>query len=282
MAMIDVSRQRRSILRDAAVLDHLPSELLEIVKHQSSTKLFDAVSEAALSPSLTERIFVHFEDVFSDICARWILNAGNGPRRLLVASAIARILPFAPYLSTFLQCSGKAGDEAAPGPSLHLVLPALDASLGLDADALLQVLLAYWRLFSFDLRTFSPLISPEYLQSLFAHESRAVRYLAIRIFCQLFHASDYKLESLIDTHVGNANAITADFDGAPVDYGFLSLHEHARAKKIIALRQRVTREDQKSEHNHEPILQSLTQYAVSYGKIVLPDHSYQMTTPQTL
>ncbi|PON27239.1 hypothetical protein TGAM01_v203620 [Trichoderma gamsii] len=270
MTMIDVSRQRRSLLRDAAVLDHLPSELLEIVKHQSSTKLFDAVSEAALSPSLTERIFVHFEDVFSDICARWILNAGNGPRRLLVASAIARLLPFAPYLSTFLQCSGKAGDEAAPGPSLQLVLPALDASLGLDADALLQVLLAYWRLFSFDLRTFSPLISPEYLRSLFAHESRAVRYLAIRIFCQLFHASDYKLESLTDTHVGNANAITADFDGASVDYGFLSLHEHARAKKIIALRQRVAREDQESEHNHEPVLQSLTQYAVSYGKIVLP------------
>ncbi|KAL9484939.1 hypothetical protein ACSS6W_003728 [Trichoderma asperelloides] len=270
MAMIDVSRQRRSLLRDAAVLEHLPSELLEIIKHQSSTKLFDAVAEAALSPSLTERILVHFEDVFSDICARWILNAGNGPRRLLVASAIARILPFAPYLSTFLRCSGKAGDGAAQGPSLHLVLPALDASLGLDADALLQVLLAYWRLFSFDLRTFSPLISPEYLQSLFAHESRAVRYLAIRIFCQLFHASDYKLESLIDTHVGNANAITADFDGAPADYGFLSLHEHARAKRIIALRQRVAREDQESEHNHEPVLQSLTQYAVSYGKIVLP------------
>ncbi|KAM0253891.1 hypothetical protein ACHAQJ_007123 [Trichoderma viride] len=283
MAMIDVSRQRRSLLRDATVLDHLPSELLEIIKHQSSTKLFDAVSEAALSPSLTEKIFVHFEDVFSDICARWILNAGNGPRRLLIASAIARILPFAPYLSTFLRCHGKTGHEAAQEPSLHLVLPTLDgASLGLDADALLQVLLTYWRLFSFDLRTFSSLIPPEYLQSLFTHESRAVRYLAIRIFCQLFHASDYKLESLIDAHVGDGNAITADFDGSLVDYGFLSLHEHARAKRINALRQQVTRNDRESEHGREPFLQSLTQHAISYGKIVLPRPSIPVGGPSDL
>ncbi|KAL7950476.1 hypothetical protein V8C42DRAFT_359440 [Trichoderma barbatum] len=283
MAMIDVSRQRRSLLRDAAALEHLPSELLEIIKHQSSTKLFDAVSEAALTPALTERIFVHFEDVFSDICARWILNAGSGQRRLLIASAIARILPFAPYLSTFFQCSGRAAEEAAQGPSLHLVLPTLDGvSSALDADALLQALLTYWRLFSFDLRTFSSLIPPEYLQSLFAHESRAVRYLAIRIFCQLFHASDYKLESLIETHVGNANAITADFDGAPVDYGFLSLHEQARAKRIIALRQQVKRYDQESEDDGQPFLQSLTQHAVSYGKIVLPRPSVPTGGPSDL
>ncbi|KAL6692625.1 hypothetical protein J3F84DRAFT_103279 [Trichoderma pleuroticola] len=283
MTMIDVSRQRRSLLKDAAALDHLPAELLEIIKHQSSTKLFDAVSEAALIPSLTERIFVHFEDVFSDICARWILNAGNGPRRLLIASAIARILPFAPYLSTFLQCPGRAGEQAAQGPSLHLALPTLDGvALGLDADALLQALLTYWRLFSFDLRTFSSLIPPEYLQSLFAHDSRAVRYLAIRIFCQLFHASDFKLESLIETHVGSANAITADFDGTSVDYGFLSLHEQARAKRIIALRQQVKRYAQDSEDDCQPLLQSLTQHAVSYGKIVLPRPSVPTGGPSDL
>ncbi|OTA01223.1 hypothetical protein A9Z42_0015340 [Trichoderma parareesei] len=284
MAMIDVSRQRRSLLRDAAALDHLPAELLEIIKHQPSTKLFDAVAEAALTPTLTERIFAHFEDVFSDICARWILNAGNGSRRLLVASAIARILPFAPYLSTFLRCPGEAGEQdAVQGPSLHLVLPALDGvSLGLDADALLQALLTYWRLFSFDLRTFSSLISPDYLQSLFAHESRAVRYLAIRIFCQLFHASDHKLESLIELHVGSANAITAEFDGALVDYGFLSLHEHMRAKRIIALRQQVKRYAEESQGECQPFLQSLTQHAVSYGKIVLPRPSVPSGGPSDL
>ncbi|KAH6610699.1 midasin, partial [Trichoderma cornu-damae] len=285
MAMIDVSRQRRSLLRDAAALDHLPSELLEIIKHQSSTKLLDAVSEAALTPALTERIFVHFEDVFSDICARWILSAGNGPRRLLIASAIARILPFAPYLSTFLQCPGEPGDEAAQAPSLHLVLPALDGvslSLDADADALLQALLTYWRLFSFDLATFGSLVSPEHLQGLFAHERRAVRYLAIRIFCQLFHASDHKLELLIETHLGSADAIAADLDGAPADYGFLSLHEHARAKRIIALRQQVNRQHRESQDDCEPFLQSLTRHAVSYGNVVLPRPSLPLGGPSDL
>ncbi|KAK5990072.1 Midasin [Cladobotryum mycophilum] len=285
MVMIDVSRQRRSLLSDATALDHLPSELLEIVKDQSSTKLFDAISEAALNPSLTEPIFVHFEDVFSDICARWILSAGNGSRRLLVVSAIARILPFAPYLSTFLQCPGKngggGGGAGEQPPPLHLLLPQLDgASSELGQDSLLQSLLTYWRLLSFDVRTFSSLISPAYMQSLFTHESRAVRYLAIRLFCQLFHASDHKLEALIEAHVGNKDAIIADFDGAQVDYGFLSLHERARAKKVIALRQRVKRDNQDSDS--QPCPQTLTPYVVSYGEIILPRPTVPISDPSSL
>lgn len=288
MAMIDVSRQRRSLLSDATALDHLPPELLEILKDHSSTKLFDAVSEAALSPPLTELIFAHFEDVFPDICARWILNSSSGPRQIRVASAIARILPFAPYLSSFLQCTTaaaaathKSSSSVQQPPSLQLLLARLDETTShLDQDSLLQVLLTYWRLLSFDQRTFSSLISPALLQALFAHENRAVRYLAIRIFCQLFRASDHKLESLVHEHVGKNDAIIADFDGRSVDYGFLSLHERDRAKKLLAQRRQV----KQNEHvpADQPSLQTITPYVVSYGDVLLPRPSGPIGDPSSL
>lgn len=270
MTVIDVSRQRRSLLEDAAALHHLPPDLLEIIRNSSSTNLLDAVSQAALSPPLTERIFVHFENVFPDLCARWILNTGTGARQMRIAAAFARVLPFAPYLSNFLRCSAQAPVPMNQPPSLQLLLPPIDeaSSSELNADSLLEGLVTAWRLLSFDPRTFSPLVSPSYMQSLFTHESRAVRYVAIRIFSQLLHASDFKLETLINEHVGKEEAVIADLDGTSVDYGFLTLHEHARAQRLVALREQVKQDDR--DHDQKPYPQSLTPYVVPYGEIVLP------------
>ncbi|CAM1505364.1 Fc.00g110010.m01.CDS01 [Cosmosporella sp. VM-42] len=270
MAMVDVSRQRRSLLQDATVLEHLPVELLDIIKDQTSAKLLDAVSEAALSPILTERIFVHFEDVFPDICARWILNPGNGRQRIRIYSALARLLPFAPYLSAFLERSHFESETSNNSPSLRLSPPKLDhESAPQDEETLILNLLVAWRLTSFDARNFGPLTSPALMQTLFKHESRAVRYLAIRLFTQLLHGSDWKLEALIQEFVGKDEAIIGDFDGRSVDYGFLSLHEHARVKNVVTLRQQLKEKVDDGETVAQ-CLQSLTPYVVLYGNVILP------------
>ncbi|PNY23678.1 Midasin [Tolypocladium capitatum] len=282
MAMIDVSRQTRSLLEDATALDHLPPDLLEIIRNSSSTNLLDAVSQAALSPPLTERIFAHFENVFPDLCARWVLNAGTGTRQLRIAAAFARVLPFAPYLSNFLRCSAQASASVNQPPSLQLLLANIDeaSSPELNAGDLLESLVTAWRLLSCDSRTFSPLASPSYMQSLFTHESRAVRYVAIRIFSQLLDASDFKLEALINEHVGKEDAIIADLDGTSVDYGFLTLHEHARAQRLVALREQVKQGDR--DDDRMPCPQSLTPYVVPYGEIVLPRPNGPIGDPSSL
>lgn len=268
--MVDVSRQRRSLLQDATVLEHLPSELLAIIEDQTSTKLLDAVSQAALSPPLTERIFVHFEQVFPDICARWILNPGNEQQHIRIYSALARLLPFAPYLSSFFEITSHGQTSLTNSPALRLPPPKLDQdSSPTTEDALLQSLLVAWRLISFDSRNFATLTSPALLQALFHHESKAVRYLAIRVFTQLLHGSDWKLEALIQEHIGNGEAIIADFDGRSIDYGFLSLHEHARVKSVIALRQQL-QSAQENDDGESPCMKSLTPYVVSYGNVILP------------
>ncbi|RDA83003.1 hypothetical protein CP532_4393 [Ophiocordyceps camponoti-leonardi (nom. inval.)] len=279
MTSFNLSRQTRSLLQDETALHHLPPDLLDIIRHHSSTSLLDAVAEAALSPSLTDRIFVHFEDVFPDICARWILNASSEKQKLIVAAAFARILPFAPYLAEFIGCSHRSSQVR---PSLHLELISVDEEFPwqLDSDELLLALITQWRLLSFDLRLFRTVVSPLFIQSLFRRGSRAVRYVAIRIYCQLLRASDKKLETLILEHCGRENAIIADFDGASVDFGFLSLHEHRRAQRVIALRDHVKRHDH--DLCQEPLLQTLTSYVVPYGNVVLPRPSGSVGEPSTL
>ncbi|KAH7162450.1 hypothetical protein B0J13DRAFT_633451 [Dactylonectria estremocensis] len=271
MAMVDVSRQRRSLLQDAIVLEHLPSELLVIFKDQASTKLLDAASQAALSPPLTERIFVHFEQVFPDLCARWILNAGDEQQRGRIYSALAKLLPFAPYLSAFFEIPSLGQSSSlTSSPALRLPPPRLnqDSSATTD-DVLLQRLLIAWRLISFDSRNFSSLVSPAFLQELFHYENKGIRYLAIRVFTQLLHGSDWKLEALIQEHIGKDMAVIADFDGRSIDYAFLSLHEHARVKSVIALRQQL-QSAQEYDDSESPCVQSLTPYVVSYGNVILP------------
>ncbi|KAF9769272.1 hypothetical protein IL306_013319, partial [Fusarium sp. DS 682] len=270
MSMIDVSRQRRSLLADATVLEHLPAEILAIIQDQSSTKLLDAVAEAALCPLLTERIFAHFENVFPDICARWILNPGNEQQRIRIYSALARILPFAPYLSTFIEYASSIPEQTTTPPSLRLPPLRLDQdAMTQDGEILLQSLLVTWRLISFDSRNFGPLTSAALMQTLFKHESRAVRYLATRIFIQLLHGSDWKLESLIQEHIGKSEAILADFDGRSIDYGFLSLYEHSRVKSFLALREEIRAAPEADKYD-SPCVQTLTPYVVSYGNVILP------------
>ena len=243
MATVDLSRQV------------LPPEILEIIGGPTPN-LLDIISEAALRrPELTDRLYAHFDYVFPDVCARWTLNFGHETANAI--ASFARVLPFAPYLSSSLEKYLKdhtfQWGLVASAPPVHLQ----------------RFLLAAWRLNSFDLATYGTLTSPLAMQSLFQHGSRAVRYLAIRIFCQLLRASDFKMEALIREHVGMDEAILGDFDGRDVDYMFLSLAEHGRLAIMTELQQQTTAV---THGTHNPSLpsQRLTPLVVVYGNTMLP------------
>ncbi|KAK0646139.1 hypothetical protein B0T16DRAFT_352277 [Cercophora newfieldiana] len=267
---IDVSAQRASLLADAATLELLPPELLLIIQDHQSTKLLEAVARAALAAPATDSIFCHFESIFADICARWILSS---PRLdVKVLSSFARILPFSPALSVFLTTHLQQGRGK---------FDALDLASFRDED-LLHVHLALWRLNNFDKRTYEALSRPSQLQSLFSHQEPAVRYLAIRIFCQLHDAADLKVESLLQKHIPKDTRIVADLDGRKADYAFLSLYEDSRVQQIQDLRSRV-RAGMAAEPTQLRIpMQNLTSLVVTYGKMVLPRPLGPVNTPSTL
>jgi midasin len=284
MAEIDVSRQRASLLSDSTTVQLLPPEILQHIQHHKTDQLLDAVASAARLPQLTGRIFVHFEGVFPDICARWLSSSrteGSTTARDIICS-FARILPFAPYLSTFLDeylhhLSQKKTNTEGVAFDWHFDLYPL---IG-NTDSLLQFLVALWRLNSFDRRRYSGLSRPSQIQALFHHASAAVRYLAIRVFCQLHDAADAKLEDLLKAQIEDGDDLVADFDGRRLDFTFLSLHEHTRAQEIQSLRSRAHEEFTNSIHG-QVLLQELTPYVLRYGCAVLPRPSGPTNTPSSL
>jgi midasin len=100
MDELDVRKGQQAVLQDAAVLEQLPEELLHVIQSGERARFLDAVAAASLTPVLTTRFFARFERVFADTCSRWISN----PRceRRVVIESFARILPFAPHLSAYL------------------------------------------------------------------------------------------------------------------------------------------------------------------------------------
>lgn len=282
MAMIDVSRQKRSFLSDTDITSRLPADLLKIIL-TCSPDILDAVSEAALIPPLTDLIFAHFEDAFPDICARWVLKASNSSSsNASVASSFARILPFQPFLSAFLRSSSSQGRVRSA--SCQLPLQELDGdSASKNREELLQQLVTVWRLVNFDAREFRSLVTPTFLQTLFRHDHKAVRYVAIRIFCKLLEASDYKLDALINSHVGIQSGIFESLDGCQVDYGFLTLHEHDRLNRFYSKKKQL-RSLWSQEHYIEipKCNQNLTPYVTAYGNALLPRPQGPIGEPPSL
>ncbi|KLU89006.1 midasin [Magnaporthiopsis poae ATCC 64411] len=280
MAQIDASPQIQSLLGDATTFGLLPSELQNIGWWESSTNALDAIAEAALrQPQLTDKLFAHFEPVFADVAARWLRGgvAHHVLRPELVISAFARVLPFCPYLSVFLEDYLQGTTVAlkhVDGGGLQLVLQCQRRNGGAsDSSALsdlVSFLLSVWRLMSFDKRAYSCLV-PLRLESLFKHQDRVVRYLAIRIYCQLFSASDFTLETLMREHVGEDQPLEAKFDGQDADYMFLSLLEHARAKRLHRHLDLAASEQALQHEAPSPFPpQILTSSVVSWGKVLIP------------
>lgn len=278
MAKLDVSSQIRSLHGDTATFALLPSELQNISWWETSTEILDAVAEASLiDPRLTDRIFAHFEPVFPDIAARWILSSStaDGVRIARVIYAFARILPFAPHLSVFLEDflrgRGVRIQDVAQDPTLVANPPNSPNILEqFPLPDLEAVLVSIWRLMSFDRKAYSQLV-PARVETLFHHPRRPVRYLAIRIFCQLFSASDFTLETLIGQHVQDTESLEAWLDGETVDYLFLTLLEHARAKRVqthlTSIREMGSLEAHSDSHFPH---QRLTPAVVSWGRTLTP------------
>ena len=272
-ATIDVSAQRASLLSDVTSLQVLPSELLLVIQDHNSTRILEAVASAALHPPATDGIFCHFESVFADICARWVLSFPRLDVRVL--ASFARILPFSPSLSVFLVAHLQQQQQQGQNRPDSLDLTTF------SGEDLQIILLALWRLNHFDRRAYGPLSRSSQLQALFAHREPAVRYLAIRLFCQLHDASDVQLEALLETHVKRDCGIVADLDGRKADYSFLSLYEDARARRVRHLRSK-TQSGMAESGQPRTAMQNLTHLVVTYGKTVLPRPLGPVNTPSSL
>ncbi|KAF2112738.1 hypothetical protein BDV96DRAFT_580311 [Lophiotrema nucula] len=169
-----------------------------------------AITNEFLESTDPDRIFLEYEAYFTEYASRWIDSPSNFEAKV---AAFARILPFAPHLAEHaekhLSSISKNNFQSTSGDHLHLYL------------------LGIFRLLSHDCRSFAKHVRPLAIQSLFRHQKRYIRYLAVRIFCIYVHAADFSSQEMLKSHVGEGE-IMGNWEGRTIDYRFLSLWEEKR------------------------------------------------------
>lgn len=207
---------------ESQIFRQLPNELVELIRTAHGSQYLDALALGALEPRCTESVFALYEPIFVDLASRWLVS-DPCINSVLVLSAFSRILPFAPYLRPLASQYATARD----GPLSALAVSRELKLLQLDNTTVRTLLLTLFRLLSFDLESFSSAISPIQLQSLFRHQDRCVRYLAVRCFCLYMHAADAATEQMVRTNVGD-EPIEGEWEGITIDYRYLGLWEERR------------------------------------------------------
>lgn len=209
-------------LNESQLLEQLPDEIAALLRTASGTQYLNALAVGALRRGYTEKFFYLYEPIFVDLAARWILPE-SGVDQVEVVSAFARILPLAPHLRSF--ASQYAVSRA--GPLSALAASNALTNLQIDDSTIHTLLLAIFRLLSFDLEAFSPAIAPSQLQALFRHDHQVIRYLAVRCFCLYMRAADASTERILRTHCGD-DTVEGDWEGISIDYRCLGLWEERR------------------------------------------------------
>lgn len=225
---MDCTWAHDALLFDETLTDSIPEELRNLLSTSSGSEYLDALAAAALRPSLTTAILTYYEPLFPDLCARWLLSQkslGTHPTNIL--SAFARVLPFAPYLAIFAEKLVSSWEqEARADNEAHTSFPDLSSQYSFDPGGvhtadMLDTLLTLFRLLQFDHSTFARVVSPSMLQSLFQHDSSAIRYLSIRVFCLYLRAADALTLEVVKRYTGNGE-IKGDWELRVINYRFLA------------------------------------------------------------
>lgn len=227
---MNFAQQSALLLSNHSFVQTVPEKCLDILRDGTNTQYLDTLSDLALDPKFTSEIFATHDVVFVEICSRWQKRQRSSLELdpLAIIAALARILPFAPHLSVFVEellCRQRPG-------ALHVFASReTTALMDLPDESLHRLLLALCRLLMFDNENFASLISPVQLQILLNHTHQCVRYLAIKILCLYLHASDSATVTMGEKYCSN-DSILGEWEGKIIDYLFFTLWEEKRMKKL--------------------------------------------------
>ena len=230
------SREAYLLFSDELVRANISDDQVKSLTQGNNKHYLDQIANLALDPTYTPLIFASHNEIFVEICSRWLSLSCASRNPFPVLGALARVLPLAPHLSLFVQIiiqrqtaeifqafsiQRVAGFQEDIGPSIH------------------SDLLTIFRLLSFDNEEYSALVSPAQIQLLLGHAPRPTQYLAIRVLCSYLGASDAIGEKMMNDYLGTDLPIEGMLESTAIDYFFLDLWESKRLRDL----------DQKVEEN---------------------------------
>jgi midasin len=253
----------------------LPPELVAVIQSAPIETFLYRIAEAALAPRYADEIFAYLKPLYTEICGRW-LQGSHG--FATTVAAFGRILPYAPHLVDFAEeylSQTHQDGEILMNPLLS----------PLPAEELLAVLLGVFRLLVFDNDTFARFLNPSSLSTGLAHESKAIRYLTIRIMCLYLHAADAAMENMISRYIGaDEEGLDGVWDTNIIDYRFLSLWEEQRSKRMKESIQtaQATIQDTAPETTRVLTLDELLPTTAVVSSILLPRlQTAKLSSPRT-
>jgi len=213
---------------DALICSSLPSEILDIIATTTGTAYLDALALASLRSSCTDRLFILYEPLIVEITARWLSRTALSDitADLEIFSALARVVPLAPYLKPRLNAllgSSHSLKALRHAGELNLV--------NLTNEQLFSVLLAWFRLLTYDVESFAFVISPLQLSPLIAHTNLSLRCLAIHCISLQMQMSDALSERVLSNNVPEGST-TDVWEGTCIDYRWLKLFEEERWRTL--------------------------------------------------
>lgn len=217
----------------------LPAELRAQILQTTSLELpsaaqyLNALASYARQPSCVEHFFTLYRPLYADFAARWTSEHCATVRDAATTlSALAGILPLAPWLrasvhevlersplSEVLKLPSRPTNDEHPEPDI-------------PADVLELLLLAIFRLLSFDRDQFDTRFHPIFFTSLLSHQSVAVQTLAVECLCLVMHFADAYCENLLGIYVGRQKPLIGNWESVLIDYRLLKLWEERRWKRM--------------------------------------------------
>ncbi|KAJ4356534.1 AAA ATPase midasin [Didymosphaeria variabile] len=223
---------------------------------------FEWLARKSIIPARTDDLFVQYEFLFVEVCTRW-MSAEVTPE--LELAALGRILPLAPHLA-------EHAERLAASPQVPF-LGAQQSGIQrrdverLPEQELCQALLGWFRLMSFDCRSFAKYMRPAAVEQLFQHTNPCVRYLAVRNFCLYVHTADHAMQEMVKRVVGKVE-VEGVWEGRTIDFVFLSLWEEKRWKELQSRLQ----QNRSVEARQVPsaLARQLSPYTVNVSGVLLP------------
>lgn len=231
----------------------------------------DRIASLALKPTYTSLVFAYYEDIFVEICSRWVLISRSSGDPFLVLAALARILPLAPHLTSFVRL---ILHDQAFNISQAFSLRRVTGLQGDSGRTIHDDLLTIFRLLSFGDEGYASLVAPAQIQLVLGQPEKPTRYLAIRVLCMYLHASEVAIEKMIHEYVGVDNRLDGDWDDKTIDYNFLDLWESRRLGDMSQLLEE-NRASRLAEAEHPKAidlikLRDLSSTTARVGRVLIP------------
>jgi len=205
----------------------LPPELRTAILQSRGGQYLETLARLIRISGYSDKLFSLYRPLVPELAARWTSRGHSlDPGEPLVTlSCMARLLPFAPYIRPHV-------NEILQNSQTRIRLLGVGSHESkFDDGHLTSLLLAFFRLLSYDRDGFSELITPVFFSSLFHHPSQSTRYLAVQCLCLTMHFADAFAEKLLAKYIGS-ESIPGTWEDKKIDYRLLKLREEDRWMRI--------------------------------------------------